>query len=49
MIQAGTVISLCEKVGAIRIDGFTDTQRTLCVITPICFHAQTVQVVILSQ
>lgn len=34
MIQAGTVISLCEKVRAVRMDGFTDTQRTLCVITP---------------
>lgn len=44
MIQAGTVISLCEKVRAIRMDGFTDTQRTLCVITPIYFQAQTVHV-----
>lgn len=44
MIQAGTVISLCEKVRAIRMGGFTDTQRTLCDITPICFQAQTVHV-----
>lgn len=42
MIQAGTVISLCEKVRAIGLGGFTDTQRTLCVITPNCFKAQTV-------